>query len=289
MENKLILGDCIKEMRTMSDNSVDFTLTDIPYNAVSRESNGLRNLDKGKADELAFDLDEFLDEVYRVSKNSVCIFCGKEQFSTIFEYFASKKGTTRCVVWQKSNPSPMNGQYIYLSGVELAVWYKKSGATVFNAHCKNTVFKYPNGSTKYHPTEKNHKMLEDLILDNTNENDIVFDPCMGSGSCGIVSKKLNRKFYGIEIDETYFNTAKARIGGTNCKFRSGNKVVVLVGFVSREKGVYFKPVVGEIVGQHKDAAKQLFYTVHTSYEDQDRSAESLERLMKEHGKELGLI
>ncbi len=289
MENKLILGDCIKEMETMSDNSVDFTLTDIPYNAVSRESNGLRNLDKGKADELAFDLDKFLNEVYRVTKNSICIFCGKEQFSSIFEYFASKKGTTRCVVWQKSNPSPMNGQYIYLSGVELAVWYKKSGATVFNAHCKNSVFKYPNGSTKYHPTEKNHQLLEDLILDNTNENDIVFDPCMGSGSCGIVSKKLNRKFYGIEIDETYFNTAKTRIKGTQCQFRSGDKVVVLVAFVSRERGGYFKPVVGEIVGQHKDAAKQLFYTVHTQYKDQDYSAEELERLMKEHGKEFGLV
>ena len=227
MENKLILGDCIKEMKTMPDNSIDFTLTDIPYNAVSRESNGLRNLDKGRADELAFDLDTFLNEVYRVTKNSICIFCGKEQFSSIFEYFAEKKGTTRCVVWQKSNPSPMNGQYIYLSGVELAVWYKKSGAKVFNAHCKNSVFKYPNGQTKYHPTEKNHQLLEDLILDNTNENDIVFDPCMGSGSCGVVSKKLNRKFYGIEIDETYFDTAKARIEKqTKPKFQVGDKVVV---------------------------------------------------------------
>ena len=112
---------------------------------------------------------------------------------------------------------------------------------------------------------------------------------MGSGSCGIVSKKLNRKFYGIEIDETYFNTAEIRIKGTQCKFRSGDKVVVLVAFYNREKGIYFKPVVGEIIGQHKDAAKQLFYTVHTPYEDQNRDAEALERLMGEHGKELGLI
>lgn len=291
MENKLILGDCIKEMQTMNDNSVDFTLTDIPYNAVSRESNGLRNLDKGKADELVFDLDKFLDEVYRVSKNSICIFCGKEQFSSIFEYFASKKGTTRCVVWQKSNPSPMNGQYIYLSGVELAVWYKKSGATVFNAHCKNPVFKYPNGSTKYHPTEKNHQLLEDLILDNTNENDVVFDPCMGSGSCGIVSKKLNRKFYGIEIDETYFNTAKARIEKQRSpKFQVGDKVVVVVSFINFKNGnISCKPVVGNIVGERRDAVGTLLYKVHTQYEDQDLEKSDLEDYIKKYGKELGLI
>lgn len=39
----------------------------------------------------------------------------------------------------------MNGQHIYLSGIENAVWFKKRGGT-FNAHCKNTVFEYPCGS-----------------------------------------------------------------------------------------------------------------------------------------------
>ena len=47
----------------------------------------------------------------------------------------------------------MNGQHIYLSGVENAIWFKKRGGT-FNAHCKNTVFKYPIGRSKLHPTEK---------------------------------------------------------------------------------------------------------------------------------------
>ena len=200
-------------MPTMADNSVNFTLTDIPYDAVNRSSNGLRNLDKGKADEITFDLEEFLEQVYRVTKNSICIFCGKEQFSTIFKFFANKKGTVRPIVWEKSNPSPMNGQYIYLSGVELAVWFKKSGAKVFNAHCKNTVFKYPNGRSKLHPTEKNHELLKDLILDNTNEGDWVFDPCMGSGSHGRVALENGRKFAGIELDDKYFEIAKERIEG----------------------------------------------------------------------------
>lgn len=202
-------ADCM----TMFDSlgMVDFTLTDIPYDAVNRTSNGLRVLDKSKADELCFNLHTFLDKVYKVTNNSICVFCGKEQFSTIYEYFTSKKGTVRPIIWQKSNPSPMNGQYIYLSGVELAVWFKKSGAKVFNAHCKNTVFKYPNGSSKLHPTAKNLSLFTELILDNTNEGQTVFDPCMGSGTTGVACVNTNRNFIGIELDTKYFNVAKDRI------------------------------------------------------------------------------
>lgn len=210
-EIKLLQGDCIEVMKSMKNDSVDFTLTDIPYNEVNRQSNGLRDLDKQKADVLTFDLNVFLKEVYRITKNSICIFCGREQFSEIYSFFAKQKGTVRPIVWQKSNPSPMNGQHIYLSGVEFAVWFKKSGAKVFNAHCKNTVFKYPNGSSKLHPTEKNHGLLKELILDNTNENDIVFDCCMGSGSHLVVALENNRRALGIELDENYFNIAKERI------------------------------------------------------------------------------
>ena len=209
--NKIIHGDCIGIMSEMEDNSVDFTLTDIPYDVVNRESNGLRDLDKGKADILTFNLEKFLNEVYRLSKNSIIIFCGKEQFSFIYEWFANKKGTVRPIIWEKSNPSPMNGQYVYLSGVEFAVWFKKRGAKTFNAHCKNTVLKHPNGSRKIHPTEKNHKLLEELILDNSNEGDIIFDPCFGSGSTLLVAKNNNRNYIGIELEEEYYNIAKERL------------------------------------------------------------------------------
>jgi site-specific DNA-methyltransferase (adenine-specific) len=209
--NKIIQGDCINEMEIIGNDSVDLTLTDIPYNVVSRQSNGLRNLDKEKADILTFDLDLFLNEVLRITKNSIIIFCSKEQFSTIYSFFASKRGTVRPIVWQKSNPSPMNGQHIYLSGVEFAIWFKKAGAKTFNAHCKNTVFKYSNGSSKLHPTEKNHDLLKELILDNSNEEDIVFDPCCGSGSHCLVARENNRNYIGIELSPEYCKIAEERL------------------------------------------------------------------------------
>jgi site-specific DNA-methyltransferase (adenine-specific) len=210
---KLLNGDCLELMNDIPDKSVDVTLTDIPYDGVSRPSNGLRVLDKSKADILTFNLSDFLEEVYRITSGTIIIFCGQNQLSEIFNYFKVKNGTVRQLVWKKTNPSPMNGQYIYLSGVENAIWFKKRGGT-FNAHCKNTVFEYSCGRSKFHPTEKNHNLLKELIIDNSKENDIVFDPCMGSGSTGVACANTNRQFIGIELDESYFNIAKDRIYNT---------------------------------------------------------------------------
>lgn len=108
----------------------------------------------------------------------------------------------------------MNGQYIYLSGIENAVWFKKKGAA-FNAHCKNPVFEYSCGRTKLHPTEKNHDLLKELILDNSNEGDIVFDPCAGSGSHCKIAAENDRRFYGVELKEKYFVIVKEQLNNMN--------------------------------------------------------------------------
>lgn len=201
-------------MKNMSSNSVNLTLTDIPYNEVNRSSNGLRVLDKEEADILTFDLKEFLSEVYRFTEGTIIIFCGMCQFSEIYNFFAEKQqkkeGTVRQLIWKKTNPSPMNGQFIYLSGIENMVWFKKKGGT-FNAHCKNTIFEYPCGRSKQHPTEKNHKLLEELILDNSDAGDLVFDPCCGSGSHLLVARNTGRDFFGVELNDKYFNIAQDRL------------------------------------------------------------------------------
>ena len=205
-------GDCLELMNDIPKQRM--LLTDIPYEEVNRKDNGLRNLNKDKADIKTFDLDIFLNTIYNKADIFI-IFCGNEQYSTIYKFFSAKqkqkKGTVRQIIWAKSNPSPMNGEYVYLSGTENAVWFKKKGTGKMNCKCKKNYFIHPTGSSKFHPTEKNHKLLEELILDNTNENDTIIDCCMGSGSTGIVAIKNNRNFIGIELDEKYFNIAKERI------------------------------------------------------------------------------
>ena len=56
-------GDCIDRMGYIDTDYADLTLTDIPYDMVNRADNGLRNLNKGNADILTFDLDAFLERV----------------------------------------------------------------------------------------------------------------------------------------------------------------------------------------------------------------------------------
>lgn len=209
---KLLNGDCIKLMSSVE--KVRYLLTDIPYEVVSRKDNGLRNLNKGAADKKTFNLDEFLECIYDKA-DIFTIFCGNEQYSIIYDWFYSKqkehKGTVRQIVWAKTNPSPMNGEYVYLSGTENAVWFKKSNTGKLNTKCKKNWFVYPIGRSKLHPTEKNINLLIDLIDDNTNIGDTVLDCCMGSGSTGIACINTNRNFIGLEIDETYFNIAKDRL------------------------------------------------------------------------------
>ena len=210
---KLIQGDCLEVMKGIEDGSVDMILTDIPYGEVNRPSNGLRGLDKSKADIVTFDLSDFLSACSRVCRGSIYIFCGTEQVSDIRKFLVSSKFSTRLCVWEKTNPSPMNGQHIWLSGIECCVYGKRPNA-VFNEHCKNTVWRFPNGRNKQHPTEKPLNLFKYLLQASSNEKSVVLDPCMGSGTTGVACVNLNRDFIGIELDKDYFNIAKKRIEET---------------------------------------------------------------------------
>lgn len=93
----------------------------------------------------------------------------------------------------------------------------------FTSDKKITNERYPTAIIQFsnrkgetlHPTQKPIELLEYLIKTYTNENETVLDNCMGSGSTGVACKNLNRKFIGIELDDTYFKIAKERIENTN--------------------------------------------------------------------------
>lgn len=74
---------------------------------------------------------------------------------------------------------------------------------------------------RFHPTQKPIALLEYLIRTYTNENELVLDFTMGSGSTGVACKNLNRDFIGIELEENYFNIAKERIENINKEDKEG--------------------------------------------------------------------
>lgn len=155
-------GDCMELMPRIPDGSIDLVLTDIPYDEVNRKSGGLRNLNKGVADVLTFDIEEFLDALNRVCKGSIYVFCGTEQVSLIRKYLVKLGLSTRHCIWEKTNPSPMNGQHIWLSSIENCIFGKKKCA-YFGEFCKSSVWRFPNGRSKQHPTEKSLKLFEYLV------------------------------------------------------------------------------------------------------------------------------
>lgn len=76
---------------------------------------------------------------------------------------------------------------------------------------KSNILKYKKDYDGYHPTQKPVLLLEDLIKTFSNENDLVVDLTMGSGSTGVACMNTNRNFIGIELDENYFNISKKRV------------------------------------------------------------------------------
>ena len=116
--DKIYNMDCLEGMKQIHDCSVELVLTDIPYGVVNRDSNGLRNFDKAAADVETFNISELTRLLCAKSKGSVYMFCGTEQVSEIRKTMVEQGLSTRLVIWEKTNPSPMNGEYLWLSGVE---------------------------------------------------------------------------------------------------------------------------------------------------------------------------
>lgn len=89
---------------------------------------------------------------------------------------------------------------------------ESEGFTVKEYKTKQNIFSYSIGGGRTgHPAVFPEQLAKDHILSWSNENDVVFDPFMGSGTTGKMALLNNRNFIGIEIDEGYFNIAKERI------------------------------------------------------------------------------
>lgn len=206
----LMEGDCLERMAEIADDSVTLTLTDIPYGEVSQKSAGLRRLDRGNADACDIDLNALIAAICRVTVGSAYVFCGTQQISPIVTAFKTHGLTTRVGAWEKTNPSPMNGTRLWISGLEFCVFARKANA-VFNEHCKKALWQAPSGRAKIHPTEKPVKLMERLVAASSGLEDVVLDCCLGSGTTGVACANLARSFIGIEKDPAYFAIARERI------------------------------------------------------------------------------
>jgi DNA modification methylase len=216
----LIHGDCIEEMAKLEAGSIDLVLTDPPYN-IAKDNNfntmGRAGIDFGEWDKGA-DLFSYIDECFRVlNKNgSFIVFNDWKNLGDISRY-SEKLGfiTKDMIRLEKSNPMPRNRDRRYITDYECAIWFTMPKAKwIFNRQDeKYQRPKFIKSIDKgFHPTQKSLSLMEDLLKIHSNENNVILDPFMGSGTTGVACKNLNRSFIGIEMDEAYFKIAKERIG-----------------------------------------------------------------------------
>ena len=217
MSYKLYQGDCLEIMGGIKDKSVDLIVTDPPY-LMDYQSNRRKKedrFDKIKNDKENYMLiQDYLEECHRIMKDNTAIYCfcswhNIDFFKNEFEKHFKLKNI---LVWNKNNHGTGDLKGSYAPKHEFILFGHK-GRTLLREKRIADVIDCPKISSNKltHPTEKPQDLLEIFIKQSSDVGSIIFDGFMGTGSCGIAAKKLNRNFIGIELDEKYFNIAKDRI------------------------------------------------------------------------------
>lgn len=119
----------------------------------------------------------------------------------------------RLIEWIKTNPQPRNSRFNYLTNCrEIALTAVKKSKPIFNSYQDNGLYFFPLQTTnRNHCAQKNEELFEELIKKHSNENDVVLDTFLGSGTTLIACKNTNRQFRGCEISAKYFETIKTFI------------------------------------------------------------------------------
>lgn len=250
--NKIIHGDCLDILKRIPSESVDMIFADPPFNLNKKYSKYKDNLEFQEYLQWSSD---WISEVIRVTKNTGSIFIHNipKWLMLLTPYLNNGADFRHWIAWDAPT-SPMGkslqpshyGILYYAKDISKNNVYeirrphdrdrkspflskdyggKKSGLHPFGPLVSDVWSdihrvrhrKYRNA----HPCQLPIHLLERLILMATDEDDIVLDPFMGTGTTAIASKKLGRKFIGIELDDRYVNIANENIESVNGLSRVG--------------------------------------------------------------------
>lgn len=224
--NQIYNLDCLEGMDRLYKkygSFVDLVITDPPYEIETSGGGLYTQEDKRYVKELsAKNLDtgfseDVLDALIKLMKKiNIYIWCSKKQIPFLLDYFVTKhKCNFDVLTWHKTNPIPACGNK-YLSDTEFLLFFREKGVKVYGEYkTKLTYYVTPlNVKDKKefgHPTIKPLDIIKNLVINSSQEGDVVFDPFIGSGTTAVAAKELNRNFIGFEIDKNYCNIANKRI------------------------------------------------------------------------------
>lgn len=229
--------DCLKTLKRMEDNSIDCVITSPPYNMNLRIRNG-KYCSRQIVKELSTKYDDFSDnlpiekynkfhssvlkELLRVSKvvfYNIQIVTGSKRsiFKMIGDFNEYLKDI---IVWDKGVAQPAMQKQVLNRRTELILVFESDYPISrqfryanFERGTLNDIWEIKRGKK----ISKNHgaifpEELVSLILENfTNEDDVVYDPFMGTGTTAVVCKKMKRKYIGSELSKSYVEVSEKRL------------------------------------------------------------------------------
>jgi site-specific DNA-methyltransferase (adenine-specific) len=157
------------------------------------------------------DMDAFIGEYYKKLKKggTMIIFFDLWKITDLKQLMEKNKfKQIRFIEWIKTNPQPLNSKVNYLTNCrEIALLGIKGTKPTFNSQYDNGIYMYPlqGGKNRFHPTQKSLPLFEDIIKKHSNENDVILDTFLGSGTTAIAAKNTNRQFKGCEISKEYYD------------------------------------------------------------------------------------
>jgi len=212
----LMHGDCLERMKEIPSGSVDMILTDPPYGMDFQSNRRVVNAKFAKiANDKSLDwVDQFIDECHRVmvDNSAMYFFCSWHNIDYFKLAIERKFKLKNMIVWVKNNHGSGDLKGGYAPQHEIVFYACKGRVLNRGKRLPDIIYADKIASSKLvHPTEKNVSMLETFIKQHSDEDMIVLDPFMGSGTTGVAAKNLSRNFIGIELDDGYFEIAKNRI------------------------------------------------------------------------------
>ena len=247
--DKIIFGNCLRELKKIPNKSFDLVFADPPYNLQigkkltrpdSSKVNGVN--DKWDHFDSFEDYDVFciswLRECKRILKDNGSIWV-IGSYHNIFRLGYHLQNLNywilNDIIWRKKNPMPNFRGTRFTNAHETLIWASKSKKSKYKFNyqslkCLNDdlqmrsdwTFPICNGKErlkkngkKVHSTQKPEALLHRIILATSNKGDTIFDPFIGTGTTAVVAKKLGRKYCGIEKEKKYYEAAIERIKETN--------------------------------------------------------------------------
>jgi modification methylase len=232
--NKIYNENCMETLKRMPDDFIDCIVTSPPYNKSYWSMNqNVNNGFKTKSRKITYgdfndDLQpeeyerqqrEVLTECIRVIKPTGSIFYNHIDIlhlhTTIHPKYVHDFPMKQIIIWNRKNTPKLDVSYFYPIN-EYIFWIKKTkdSKPFFDrdkAFFKKNIWDLIPDVSNEHPAPFPMLLAGNCIMSTTKENDLIYDPYMGSGTTALACLEYNRNFIGSELNKEYCDMANNRL------------------------------------------------------------------------------